>query len=96
MNTTQEVLAKFDAHRELWAATLHETPDGWTEHTCTAYRMALDWVAETLEPLREVTDEEPRCQHVSPTPWGYAQCALPLDHEDHAYSPSEAIEDAEK
>lgn len=34
--------------------------------------------------------EVARCQHLSPSPWGTAQCVLPLDHEErHAYSPSE-------
>jgi hypothetical protein len=34
---------------------------------------------------------EPRCQHVSPSPWGAAQCVLPDGHDEHhAYSPSEA------
>jgi len=40
----------------------------------------------------EQARDEARCQHVSPSPWGLAQCALPLDHEErHAHSPSEAI-----
>jgi len=43
------------------------------------------------EALQE--DGMARCRHVSPTPWGLAQCALPLDHEErHAYSPSEALD----
>ena len=34
--------------------------------------------------------DNPRCQHFSPTPWGEAQCALPLNHASrHAYDPSE-------
>lgn len=38
-------------------------------------------------------DEVARCQYVTPTPWGLAQCALPEGHtERHAYSPSEALE----
>jgi hypothetical protein len=33
----------------------------------------------------------PRCQHVSGSPWGPAQCALPEGHSHrHAYSPSES------
>lgn len=33
---------------------------------------------------------QPRCQHVSLTPWGPSQCALPDGHDErHAYSPSE-------
>lgn len=35
----------------------------------------------------------PRCQHVSPTPWGPSQCALPDGHDGrHAYSPAEGGE----
>lgn len=42
------------------------------------------------------TDSVPRCQHVSPSPWGPAQCVLPDGHDDrHAYSPSEAIDSDE-
>lgn len=38
-------------------------------------------------------DVVPRCQYVTPTPWGLAQCVLPEGHEErHAYSPSEALE----
>ena len=34
----------------------------------------------------------PRCQHVSPTPWGPSQCALPDGHDGrHAYDPQEAL-----
>lgn len=43
-------------------------------------------------------DAEPRCQHVSPTPWGPmppwgpTQCALAAGHDGrHAYSPSETL-----
>jgi hypothetical protein len=30
-------------HYEQWAATLRETPEGWTPETATAYRMAMEW-----------------------------------------------------
>jgi hypothetical protein len=46
------VLAALDEHRALWARTLTETPAGHSEDACTGYRMALDWVADLLEPLR--------------------------------------------
>ncbi len=36
------------AHAEHWAATLHATPEGWTEETCTAYRMAMEWTLRHL------------------------------------------------
>jgi hypothetical protein len=35
-------------HAELWAATLHETPEGWTETGATAYRMAMAWTLNQL------------------------------------------------
>lgn len=35
-------------HHERWQATLRETPEGWTEPGCTAYRMAMSWVVEQL------------------------------------------------
>lgn len=35
---------------------------------------------------------QPRCQFVSASPWGPAQCVLPEGHQKrHAFSPSEAI-----
>lgn len=47
--------------------------------------------------MTDPDDYEPRCQYVSPSPWGAAQCVLPAGHEDegerHAFSPSEAIRD---
>ena len=47
---------------------------------------SLPAVAVLLDSL-----EVPRCQHVSPSPWGPTQCCLPLDHDDrHAYDPSES------
>lgn len=48
------VLAEVEAkrqvidHAELWAATLHETPEGWTEAATTAYRMAMAWTLNLL------------------------------------------------
>jgi hypothetical protein len=36
------------AHAERWFRTLHETPEGWTEKTCTAYRMAMEWTLRQL------------------------------------------------
>jgi phosphoglycolate phosphatase-like HAD superfamily hydrolase len=35
-------------HHERWQATRRETPEGWTEQGCTAYRMAMSWVVEQL------------------------------------------------
>jgi len=45
-------------------------------------------------PPTDPAGDTPRCQHVSPSPWGPTQCALPADHDGrHAYSPSESISD---
>ena len=42
--------------------------------------------------MTENDENVPRCQHVSPTPWGASQCALPDGHDDpHAYDPKEAL-----
>jgi len=35
-------------HAERWFETLRETPEGWTEQTCTAYRMAMEWTLRQL------------------------------------------------
>ena len=35
-------------HAEQWAQTLNYTPDGWTEATATAYRMAMEWTLRQL------------------------------------------------
>lgn len=53
---------------------------------------ALVWTSARLDRIER--GDEPRCQYVSPTPWGAAQCALPAGHDDrHAYSPSERGDD---
>jgi hypothetical protein len=39
-------------HYEAWAATLRQTPEGWTLETATAYRMAMEWTVRQLaQPL---------------------------------------------
>jgi hypothetical protein len=45
-----EVAAKQEVldHAKEWAATLRHTPDGWTEQTATAYRMAMEWTLRLL------------------------------------------------
>lgn len=55
---------------------------------------ALDEIESTLRQLvaRDDEETEPRCQHVSPSPWGPTQCALAAGHDErHAYSPSETL-----
>ena len=48
------VLAECEAKRRIvehatsWDATLRETPEGWTEATATAYRMAMHWTLAAL------------------------------------------------
>jgi len=62
------------------------------EAATTVRALGSERCAEAVRALD--APEEARCQHVSPSPWGPTQCALPLDHEErHAYSPSESIED---
>jgi len=44
-----QLLAECEAKRKIvehaiaWSATLHEVPEGWSEGTTTAYRMAMEW-----------------------------------------------------
>jgi hypothetical protein len=50
-------------------------------------------VATRLRTVLDGTGQQDtrRCQHVSASPWGPTQCALPDGHtEQHAYSPSES------
>jgi hypothetical protein len=30
-------------HHLEWQTTLHDTAEGWSEHGCTGYRMAMEW-----------------------------------------------------
>lgn len=59
--TLADVAAKRDivAHAERWQGTLHETPEGWTEQTATAYRMAMHW---TLQLLAQPYADHPDCR----------------------------------
>jgi hypothetical protein len=50
--TLEEILAEFDEHRALWSQTLHHGSDMHSDEACTAYRMAMEWVNDLLEPLR--------------------------------------------
>jgi len=41
--------------------------------------------------------DRPRCPHVEATPWAPttgSQCAKEAGHEEHAYSPSESLDEA--
>jgi hypothetical protein len=63
---------------------LNKAPSMTSVQACTAIRVVL----------ADYDDHQavPRCAHVSDSPWGPAQCVLPLGHEErHAYSPSEAL-----
>ena len=83
-----ERLARVEAYAQSHAISAHAL--GRTDNE----RKWLDLLA-ILEraALADPADDEARCQHVSPSPWGATQCALPLGHDErHAYSPSESLD----
>jgi len=80
------------ARYDVWAERIKATAraEALEEAALTVRALGSERCAKAVRSLD--APEEPRCQHVSPSPWGPTQCALPLDHEGrHAYSPSESI-----
>jgi len=99
MNTEERREALVEAIGTIGYRLVGALVESWIAEARAAERRKV--LAEFQERLlaearadREEAGGGPRCQHVSPSPWGSTQCALPDGHDGrHAYSSSETRDD---